>query len=72
MLKYAAGGTASYRARLGSTLKICRASVNLVGLVGPQMPGHVATRLESQAAEKHLQAKEIRKVLERLEPFETD
>ena len=47
-------------------------SANLVRLVGPQLPGHVAKRLDAQAAEKHLQAKEIRKVLERLEPFETD
>ena len=47
-------------------------SVNLVRLVAPQLPAHIAKRLESQAEEKLLQAREIRKVLERLEPFETD
>lgn len=47
-------------------------SINLVRLVMPQLPENLAKRLEVQAHEKLLQALEIRKVLERLEPFQTD
>jgi two-component system chemotaxis response regulator CheB len=47
-------------------------SVNLVRLVAPQLPEQIGKRLQRQAEEKLLQALEIRKILERLEPFQTD
>jgi hypothetical protein len=47
-------------------------SINLVRFVAPQVPEHVGKHLERQAEEKLLQALEIRKILERLESFQTD
>ncbi len=47
-------------------------SANMVQSVAPQFPASVAKRLEEQAKEKHRQAEEVRRILEKLEPFQTE
>lgn len=44
----------------------------LVRSVASQLPARVAERLEKQATEKQQQASDIRTILERLEPFQTE
>jgi two-component system chemotaxis response regulator CheB len=47
-------------------------STNLVQMLRPGLPGHLAMRLEGQAERKRRQAVEIRGVLERLEAFQVE
>ena len=47
-------------------------AANLVRAVASEFPQSTASRLEEQAARKMEQAAEIRRILEQLEPFETD
>jgi hypothetical protein len=47
-------------------------TANIVRMVAAQLPPVVAERLENQAKEKQRQAGEIRKILENLEPFQTE
>jgi two-component system chemotaxis response regulator CheB len=44
----------------------------LVQAAAPNLPPEAAARLQGQAEVKMQQAKEIRSILERLEPFQTD
>jgi hypothetical protein len=44
----------------------------LVQVAAPNLPPEAAARLRGQAEVKMQQAKEIRSILERLEPFQTD
>ena len=47
-------------------------AANLVHAVSPELPPEVAERLRNQVQVKLKQAAEIRTILERLEPFQTE
>src|ERR1041384_7489305 len=57
---------------LWAAVVVLEESVNLVRFAASQLPENVAKHLERQAEEKLVQAQEIRKILEKLEPFQTD
>jgi len=56
---------------LWSAVVALEEAANLVRETAEEFPDGVADRLREQAAKKLAQAKEIRRVLEHLEPFET-
>ncbi len=56
---------------LWSAVVALEESANLVKDLVGDFPDHVAQRLRDQAAAKLEQAAQIRRILERLEPFET-
>ncbi len=57
---------------LWSAVVVLEESARLVESVAPHLPVEVADRLRQQASEKLRQAEEVRHLLERLEPFQTE
>jgi two-component system chemotaxis response regulator CheB len=64
--------SAAQEKALWSAVVALEESAKLVDAVEPEMPPDVIERLRQQAIQKQKQADEIRKVIEQLEPFQTE